>query len=101
METSAVTSNPEEIRQRAKALFCAEQSADLRGVIAEKIEDLRHYDVLAMDRVVAILSWGRSGSLLLSSYLDGHDDVMLLPELCGWRLHEFFERYPALAWRDK
>ncbi len=96
-----MTSNPEEIRQRAKALFCAEQSADLRGVIAEKIEDLRHYDVLAMDRVVAILSWGRSGSLLLSSYLDGHDDVMLLPELCGWRLHEFFERYPALAWRDK
>jgi hypothetical protein len=69
--------------------------------VAEKIEELRHYDVLAMDRVVAVLSWGRSGSLLLSSYLDGHEDVILLPELCGWKLHHFFERYQSLSWRDK
>ena len=71
-----LTSDPEEILLRANALFRAEQSKDLRGVIAEKIEDLRHYDVLAMDRVVAIMMWGRSGSLLLASYLDGHEDVM-------------------------
>ncbi len=93
--------NPEEILPRANALFGAEQSKDLRGVIAEKIEGLRHYDVDAMDRVVAILSWGRSGSLLLSSYLDGHDDVIMLPELRGWRLYEFFDHYRPLPLRDK
>jgi hypothetical protein len=79
----------------------AEKSEDLEGSIAEKIEELRHYDVLAMDRAVAIMSWGRSGSLLLSSYLDGHKDVLMLPELRGWRLYEFYERYRSLSWRDK
>jgi hypothetical protein len=92
---------PEEILQRAKDLFQAERSMDLRGLIAEKMEDLRRYDVQAMDRVVAILCWGRSGSLLLSSYLDGHEDVMMLPEICGWRLYEFFERYPSLPLHEK
>lgn len=96
-----VTVNPEEILLSAKALFRGEESKDLRGVIAEKIEDLRHYDVLAMDRVVAILMWGRSGSLLVSSYLDGHEDVIMLPELCGWKLCDFFERYRPLPLRDK
>lgn len=57
--------------RRADTLFHAEQFKDLRGVIANKIEDLRRYDVMAMDKVVSILIWGRSGSLLLSSYLDG------------------------------
>lgn len=94
-------SDPEELLQRANALFHAEQSKDLRSVIAQKMEDLRHYDVLAMDRVVAILSWGRSGSLLLSSYLDGHEDVMMLPEICSSRIYEFFERYPALSLGEK
>lgn len=96
-----LTFDPEEILLRANALFRAERSKDLRGVIAQKIEDLRHYDVLGMERVVAIVMWGRSGSLLLSSYLDGHEDVMMLPELCGQRLYEFFERYQSLPWRDR
>ena len=86
---------------RANALFRAEQSQDLRAVVAEKIEELRHYDVLAMDRVVAVLSWGRSGSLLLSSYLDGHEDVLMLPELGGEKLYSFFEYYQSLPWSDK
>jgi hypothetical protein len=93
--------NPEEILLRANALFRAEQSKNLRGEIAEKIEDLQHYDVLAMERVVAILSWGRSGSLLLSSYLDGHEDVMMLPQICSARLYGFFERYPSMPLGDK
>ncbi len=96
-----LTFEPDEIMLRANALFRAAQTQDLRGVIADKIEELRHYDVQAMDRVAAILMWGRSGSLLLSSYLDGHDDVMMLPELCGWRLYEFFECYQSLPLRDK
>ena len=100
-DTSSIILKPEEILLRANALFRAEQSMDLRNVIAEKIEDLQQYDVRAMNRVVAILCWGRSGSLLLSSYLDGHQDVMMLPEISGWKLYEFFEHYPSLSLRDK
>jgi hypothetical protein len=91
----------EQIMMSAEALFGAEQSADLRAIVDENIEDLRRYDVLAIDRVVAILSWGRSGSLLLASYLDGHEDVMMLPEICSARLYDFFGRYPSLSLRDK
>lgn len=93
--------DPQEILLRANALFLAEQSMDLRSAIAGKIEDLQHYDVQGMDRVAAILCWGRSGSLLLSSYLDGHPDVMMLPAICGWKLYEFCELYPSLSLRDK
>ena len=93
--------DPQEILLRANALFLAEQSMDLGSIISEKIKALQHYDVEAMDRVVAILSWGRSGSLLLSSYLDGHRDVMMLPATCGWKLYEFFEHYPSLSLHDK
>jgi hypothetical protein len=97
-----LTSNPEdEILQRADALFRAEQSKDLRGVIAEKIQELQHYDVLGMDRVVAIVMWGRSGTLLLASYLDGHEDVITLPLLCGTDFYKFFEQHRSLPWRDK
>jgi hypothetical protein len=95
------SSDLEEIRLRSTALFRAEQSQDLQGLIAEKISELRHYDVLGMDRVAAILMWGRSGSLLLSSYLDGHEDVLLLPETYGQKLYEFFERHRSLPLRDK
>jgi Sulfotransferase family len=91
----------EDMLLRANALFGPDQAKDLESVIAEKIEDLRHYDVLAMDRVAAILMWGRSGSLLLCSYLDGHEDVIMLPELSGQRLYEFFERYQSLSLLDK
>jgi hypothetical protein len=76
---ATVDLSPEEILLSANALFRAEQHKDLRYAIADKIEDLRHYDVQAMDRVVAIAHWGRSGSILLASLLDGHDDVMMLP----------------------
>jgi hypothetical protein len=93
--------SPEEILLRANALFQVEKSKDLREIIADKIEELRHYDVLAMERVVAICAWGSSGSLLLASYLDGHDDVLMLPALCGSELLNFFERYQSLPLRDK
>jgi hypothetical protein len=92
---------PDEILLRAEALFCAERSELSRDVLSEKIDLLRSYDVLAMERVVAIVSWGRSGSLLLASYLDGHDDVLMLPELCGQGIYSFFDRYRSLPLRDK
>jgi hypothetical protein len=93
--------NLEEIRLRADVLFRAAQSQDLQAVIAEKIAELPYYDVQAMDRVVAILMWGRSGSMLLASYLDGHGDVIMLPESRSQRLYEFFERYQSLSWGDR
>lgn len=93
--------DPEEMRNKANALFRAEQSQDLRDVIAEKIEDLRHYDFLTLDRAVAICNWGRSGSLLVASYFDGHEDVISLPLLCSHNLYLFFDRYSSLPLRDK
>ena len=98
---SAQAFNSKDILGRANALFEAQQAKDLRGAIAEKMEDLRHYDVLGMDRVAAILMWGRSGTLLLASYLDNHSDVIMLPELASQRLYEFFERHQSLPLRDK
>lgn len=99
--SAKVTFSPEEILLGANALFRTEQSKDLRGVIAEKIEDLQHYDVLAMERVVAICYWGRSGSFLLASYLDGHEDVVMLPATRGHGIYNFFNRYRSLSLRDK
>jgi hypothetical protein len=101
MMSAKVTLSPEEILLRANALFRTEQSKDLRGIIAEKIEDLQYYDVLAMERVVAVCYWGRSGTILLSSYLDGHGDVMMLPATRGVLVYPFFERYQSLSLRDK
>jgi len=94
-------SSADEILLKAEAFFSAEQSDVSPDVLSEKIDLLRSYDVLAMERVVAIVSWGRSGSLLLASYLDGHDDVIMLPELCGQGIYSFFDRYRSLPWSDK
>jgi len=91
----------QEILVRADTLFRAARSQDLRDSIAEKLEGLQRYDLPAMQAVLAVVMWGRSGSLLLASYLDGHDDVIMLPETRGQRLHEFFRDYPSLSWRDK
>ena len=98
---SKPTFNPAEIMLKTDELFRAERSKDLKGVIAWKLADLEHYDVRAMDRVLSICFFGKSGSLLLASYLDGHEDVMSLPALCGTDLYKFFELYPSLSWRDK
>jgi hypothetical protein len=100
-ERPAPVTLPEEMLLRANALFREEQLPDLYGSVAAKIDELRRYDVQAMDTVAAVLMWGRSGSLLLCSYLDGHDDVIMMPELCSETLYDFFERYPALPLRHK
>ncbi|HUZ72450.1 MAG TPA: sulfotransferase [Stellaceae bacterium] len=67
----------------------------------EKLALLRAFDVPAMDRVVAICTWGRSGSLLLSSFLDGHEHVVMLPALHGERIYDFFDAYRDLPLREK
>jgi hypothetical protein len=91
----------QQILQNALDLFRAAEATDQQSLIARKAEDLRYYDVFNMRRAVAVCHWGRSGSLLVASYLDGHDEVVLLPPICGDVLYEFFERYPSLSLREK
>lgn len=69
--------------------------------IARKIAELRRYDVLGIERVVAICCWGRSGSYFLASLLDGHDDVITLPMSLGELIYPFWEKHKHLSLRDK
>jgi len=83
------------------ALLGVEDTKDAQSLIADKIEMLRHYDVLNMNRALAVCFWGRSGSMLVASYLDGHKDVVLLPTTRSMGIYAFFERYQSLSLRDK
>ena len=87
--------------QHARALFHAQETKDLQLLVTRKVEDLRHFDVAGMERAVAILMYGRSGSQLLASYLDGHDDVIMLPPSGDERPYQFFDRYRSLSLHDK
>jgi hypothetical protein len=91
----------DDIVLNADALFRSARSKDLRDVIDQKIEDLRHYDVLGMERVVAIGFWGRSGSVLMASHLDGHDDVLMLPGTVSDGIHKFYELSATLPLHQK
>jgi hypothetical protein len=91
----------EPMLQHARAFFRTEETRDLQSLVARKIEDIRHFDVAGMGRAVAICNCGISGSMLLASYLDGHDDVIMLPGLRSWRIYQFFERYQSLSLHDK
>lgn len=93
--------SPDEVLRGLDRLYGQERSQDLEGLTEVKSRDLERYDVPGIDRVAAIMAWGRSGSLLLASYFDSHDDVILLPEVCGKALYDFFEQYQSLSLRDK
>jgi Transposase IS66 family/Sulfotransferase family len=79
----------------------AGQIIDHAPLVPRKIQDLRYYDALGMDDVVAVSAWGRSASLLLASFLDGHDDIVMLPGLHSEQILEFFERNSHLSLRDR
>jgi hypothetical protein len=91
----------ESMMQRARDFFRAEDAKDTRSLVVSKTEDIRRFDPAGMQRVVAICAYGRSGSVLLASYLDGHEDVVTLPHHLGQQMYPFFERYKALRLRDK
>ena len=86
-----------EILGVAEGLFASERLTDLQNLIADKMEDLRFYDVSKMSRVVAICCWGPSGSLFLASFLDGHEDILMIPGTSGEIVFKVFERYPSLT----
>jgi hypothetical protein len=79
----------------------ARDAADQATLVARKIRELARFDVLGMDEVVAVSAWGRSASLLLTSFLDGHDHVVMLPGLHGERIWRFFDRYAELPLEDR
>ncbi len=66
-----------------------------------KSELLLSYDVAGMNRAVAICHWGRSGSLLLASYLDGHPDLVMLPHGTGESIYPFLLEHPSLSLWEK
>src|SRR5947209_5097708 len=68
------------------------ESAAAADPVARRVEVLRHYDVLRIERVAAICCWGRSGSYLLASYLDGHQDVITMPFSLGELIYPFWEK---------
>jgi hypothetical protein len=91
----------EDLMEQARALFRAEEARDLKSLVAGKIDDIRYFDVAGMKSAVAICMYGSSGTKLLASYLDGHDDVIALPTDRSTRIYQFFERYQSLALHDK
>ena len=91
----------EQMLQHARDLTRTEEGSDFRSLVASKIEDIRHFDVARMERAVAICQWGRSGTELLASYLDGHDDIIMLPTSRSQRIYQFFEYYRSLSLREK
>lgn len=67
------------------------------GLAKSMLERAKNYDIAGMDRILAICFWGRSGSFLLASYLDGHPDVIVLPELTSEAIFVFFEEHTGLS----
>jgi len=90
-----------EILRRTEALFGAERSLDLTSAIADKTREIARYDVMGMRRVAAVEAWGRSGSVLLASYLDAHEDVIMLPALHSDGIHRFSMLYASLTLQQK
>ena len=91
----------EQLLERARAFFDAEQAGAPDSLTARGLADVRHFDLAGMQRVVGVCPYGISGSLLLASYLDGHDDVIMLPACLGSASYAFFDHYRALSLRDK
>jgi hypothetical protein len=101
LPTWGIYPDQESMMRRAHDFFRAEDAKDTTSLVAAKMEAIRRFDAPGMQRVVALCAYGRSGTVLLASYLDGHDDVVTLPHHLGQRMYPFFERYPTLSLRDK
>jgi len=98
--TSVPDTAPEALLARARAFFAAEQAGDSQLEL-RKIEAVRHFDVAGMHRAVAVCPCGSSGSSLLTSYLDGHDEILMLPLLLSRAIYPFYDQYRSLPLRDK
>ena len=86
---------------RVQSWSLTAQSNTPRDLIDQKLAHLQYYDVTNIDRVVSICYWGRSGSLLLASYLDGHNNIIMLPTNRGQYLYHFLQHYQSMPVWDK
>jgi hypothetical protein len=91
----------DELLERADVFFSAQRVVAADSPALRKLPDIRYFDLAGMQRVASIVAWGSSGSLLLASFLDGHDDVIMLPAYTGCALYGFFDNYRSLSLRDK
>lgn len=87
--------------QRAYRSYLDGQGAGTRHLVSAKLDILGHYDVPGMKEAAALCCWGRSGSLLLASYLDGHNDIVMMPMIKGEKIYHFFREYEALSVWEK
>lgn len=87
--------------KRAAGALDAVHRADVEALIPAKLALLAAYDATAIEKVVALCSWGRSGSVLLASFLDWHDEVVMLPMDDQQPIYEFFDEHRELPLRDK
>ncbi len=81
--------------------FYHQKSGFGESILAQKARLLEYHDVPNIRNATALCHWGRSGSILLASYLDGHDDVITLPNLAGELIYPFYDHYAALSVWDK
>jgi hypothetical protein len=88
------------ILQRAFRSYRDAEGA-IQALESEKLDLLQQYDVPGMETAVSICFWGRSGSLLLASYLDGHDDIVILPMLASEAIYLCFYEYRSLSVWEK
>jgi hypothetical protein len=92
--------SPDEILQLAARQYREHQDA-ARALVPAKLALLRDYDAPGMDRAATICHWGRSGSVLLASYFDGHDDVITLPNQTSEYAYPFCGEYQSLSIWEK
>ena len=95
-EPLAFDGSPDPILQLAARQYRQHQDA-ARALVPAKSALLSDYDALGMDRAATICHWGRSGSVLLASYFDGHEDVIALPNQTSEYAYPFCREYPSLS----
>jgi hypothetical protein len=87
-----------EILQHAFQSYIGAQDA-IAELVAKKLEILQHYDPPGMEDAVSICFWARSGSWLLQSYLDSHEDLVMLPK--SRQLYPFLFEFESLSLWEK
>jgi hypothetical protein len=90
----------DELLQRAYTSYAGEQGLTSE-LIATMSRMLRRYEVEGIVNAVSICFWGRSGSWLLQSYLDSHDDVVILPKNGTHMVYPFLTDYDSLSIWEK
>jgi hypothetical protein len=72
-----------------------------RPIDMSKLALAREYDVAGMNPGATICHWGRSGTLLLSRYLDDHPQIVMLPYRASESIYNYFQEYESLSVWEK